>query len=310
MMASAPHAAESTPPEAAPPAVQRPSLAEIRQRFGAPGDKYADLGGVEVRYRDEGKGPVLLLLHGSTSSLNSWDGVVNRLKGRYRIIRYDQPPASLSGPVSDEAAKTIGAPEALVARLLDKLGVDKAAVFGTSSGGTLAYYFAATYPDRVTQLILANTPANSVADAKIKTTPELDVEIARARKIGYQDREYWRVYLSYLYGEPKRLTPATIDYYYGVNMRAPEKNYLALMALTANKQATAEHLAAVKAPVLIIWGMRDPVLTPPSEVALYDYLTGAASRSLVRMDTVGHFPALESPERVADLVDAYLNRDK
>lgn len=297
------HAAEATPP-------QRLSLAELRQRLGAPGDHYANLGGVEVRYRDEGKGPVLLLLHGSNGTLNAWDGVVARLKDRYRIIRFDQPPGGLSGPVSEDAAQTVGTPEALVARLLDKVGVDKAAVFGTSSGGTLAYYFAGTYPQRVTALILANTPADSVAEAKIQTTPALDVEIARAKAIGYRDLQYWQVYMSYLWGEPKRLTRETVEYSYTTGLRAPEPSPLALYALTANKQLTMDHLSAVKAPVLILWGRRDPVLTPPAEAALYDYLAGAESRSVVWLDTAGHFPAQEVPERVADLVDAYLRRDQ
>lgn len=313
MAQPAPAVAQPAPVAAqpAPPAnVPQHDLATLRKRLTAPGDHYADLGGVEIRYRDEGKGQVLVLLHGSSSTLNAWDGVVARLKNRYRIIRYDAPPSGLSGPVSDAAIKAIGAPETLVARLLDKLGVDKAAVFGTSSGGTLAYYFAATYPDRVTDLILSNTPADSVAEAKITPTPVLEAAVARAKQMGYKDQAYWRTYLSYLYGDPARLKQSTIDYYYQTNLRVPEKNPFGLYALTANKPATAAHLAAVKAPVLILWGMRDPVLAPPADVHLYDYLANARSRSIVRLETVGHYPPLESPDHVADIVDGFLNRNR
>lgn len=276
---AAPPAAPSAPVAATAAAATAPQLtvAQLRKRLGAPGDRYADLGGVEVRYRDEGTGPVLLLLHGSSSTLNAWDGVVALLKDRYRIIRFDMPPSGLSGPVSDAAVKAIGSPETLVARLLDRVGVAKATVFGTSSGGTLAYYFAATYPARVDTLILSNTPANSVSDMKIATPPALDAAIARSKKMGYKDRDYWRVYLSYLFGNPARLNRKTIDYYYQTNLRVPEANLFALYALTANKADTMARLAAVKAPVLILWGMKDPVLSPPTDIALYDYLPNAAS---------------------------------
>jgi pimeloyl-ACP methyl ester carboxylesterase len=286
------------------------NLEQLRQRFTAPGDHYATIHGVELRYRDEGKGPVLVLLHGSSSTLNSWDGVVARLKDHYRIIRYDHAPLGLSGSVSDAVAKSGTPPEDFVLGLMDRLGVDKATLFGTSSGGTLAYYTAASHPERVSGLILANAPADSVAEAKIPVTPELEAEVKRAAEIGYKDRHYWQVYLSYLYGDTKRLTPATVDYYHITNLRPLEPNQRALYALSANKDITKARLAAVKAPVLILWGMRDVVLPPAAGTALYDYLAGAESRSIIRMDTVGHFPALESPDAVADLVDAWMKRER
>ena len=57
-------------------------LARLRAIYGAQGDRYITIDGVELRYRDEGRGPVLLLFHGSSSTLNQWDGVTARLKDR------------------------------------------------------------------------------------------------------------------------------------------------------------------------------------------------------------------------------------
>ncbi|PEQ11401.1 hypothetical protein B2G71_17775 [Novosphingobium sp. PC22D] len=71
------------------------------------------------------------------------------------------------------------------------------------------------------------------------------------------------------------------------------------------------HLKAVTAPVLLIWGMRDYVLRPDEEGrALESYLSNAKSRSFVALETVGHYPPMESPEAVADLIDAYIRRDR
>lgn len=312
-VATLPATAHAAPADFCPAGVDAPArlpLAQLRRLYGAPGDRYMTINGVELRYRDEGKGPVLLLLHGSRSTLNAWDGVTVRLKARYRVLRFDQPPAGLSGPLSAAAIAAIGSPEALVAKFLDKLGVAKASVVGVSSGGTMAYYFAGAYPDRVEAVVLSNTPADSVADAHFTVPPALEAATNRAKQLGVEGRAFWSNYLTYLYGEPRRMTPGLIDTYCTINLRDKEPNPFGLHALTADKARTAAQLAAVKAPVLVLWGMRDPVLTPPAAKALTGYLVNAKSVSFVALDSVGHYPPMESPVAVADLIDSYLGRNR
>ncbi len=295
--------APSAPVASAP---QRISLSQLRQRYQKPGDRYLNVKGVELRYRDEGKGPVLLLLHGSRSTLNQWDGFTARLKGRYRIIRYDQPPSGLSGPLSDEALRAIGSPEGLVLGVLDTLGVDKATIVGVSSGGTAAYYFAGTHPDRVNAIVLSNTPSDPVPNLKVQNPVDLDAAVANFKRNGYEGMDFWNAYLKFLYGEPNRITPGLQDYYYNIALREKEPNALGLHALTANAETTMARLKAVKTSTLILWGMRDEVLKPENGMALFNYLTNAKSRSFVALEDVGHYPPMEVPERFADLVDAYL----
>lgn len=291
-------------------APKRLTLAQLRRIYGAPGDRYMTIDGVELRYRDEGRGPVLLLLHGSSSTLNAWDGVAARLKGKYRILRFDQPPGGLSGPLSAQAIAAVGSPEQLVAKFLDRLHVGKVTVAGMSSGGTMAYYFAASYPGRVDAVILSNTPSDSVAEAKFDVTPAMAEAASRANQLGVKGRHFWSTYLDFLYGEPRRIAPGLVDYYCTMNLRAPEPNPFGLHALTANKERTAVQLKGVRAPVLVLWGMRDPVLKPPAAKALLDYLVNASSRSFVALDSVGHYAPMESPDAVADLMDAYMKRNR
>lgn len=305
-----PAAAAETPAASEVPA--RVSLAQLRKQFGKPGDKYVTLKGVELRYRDEGnrKGPVLLLLHGSRSTLNQWDGVTARLKDRYRIVRFDMPPTGLSGPLTDEAKKAVGGPSQLVALFLDAVKVDKAVVAGVSSGGTMGYYFAAEYPDRVSALYLTNTPSNPVPELKVEVPPALEAATKRAKATGVEGMDFWSNYMGSLYGDPARMPAGLPRYYYETNLRVTEANPRGLHALTANKADTMARLAKVKAPVLIGWGMRDYVLRPQEGRDLASYLTNAKSVSFVALDTVGHYPPMESPEAVADLLDAWLKRDR
>jgi pimeloyl-ACP methyl ester carboxylesterase len=288
------------------PVPARMSVEQLRTELGRLGDRYIDVAGVRVRYRDEGRGPVLLLLHGSRSTLNAWDGVAAELKAHYRVVRFDQPPTGLSGPVSDAVAARISAPEAFTAAFLDALKITKVTPVGVSSGGTLGYYFAATYPDRVDALVLSNTPSDSVTNLKLPSTPALDAALAATKKTGIEGRDFWQAYLSFLYGDQSRLSPATVDYYYRSNLRTAEPNKFKLHALTADAPTTMARLHGVKAPVLILWGMHDPVMTPTEGRALVAHLDSASAISFVGMPDVGHYPPMEVPHRFAVVVDAYL----
>lgn len=293
--------------------VQRIPLARLRKTFGKPGDKYVTIKGVELRYRDEGPNtgvPVLLLNHGSRSTLNQWDGVAARLRGRYRIVRFDMPANGLSGSLSDEAKAAVGSPEALVAAFLDALKIGKVNIAGVSSGGTLSYYFAAAHPERVENLILSNTPSNAVPNLKVETPPDLAAATARFKQTGIEGLDFWTAYLGSLYGVKSRMPASLPAYYYETNLRVKEPNVIGLHALTANEDKTMAMLAKVKAPVLLVWGMRDYVLPPVQGYDLEKYLVNAKSRSFVALDTVGHYPPMESPEAVADVMDAFIRRDR
>lgn len=293
--------------------VQRIPLTQLRKRFGKAGDQYVTIKGVELRYRDEGPktgAPVLLLNHGSRSTLNQWDGVATHLRGRYRIVRFDMPANGLSGSLSDEVKAAIGSPEALVAGFLDALKITKVNIAGVSSGGTLSYYFAAAYPERVENLILSNTPSNAVPSLKLETPPDLAAATARFKQTGIEGKDFWSAYLGSLYGVKSRMAPGLVDYYYEINLRVKEPNVTGLHALTANAERTMAQLAKVRAPVLLVWGMRDYVLPPVQGYDLQKYLVNARSRSFIALDTVGHYPPMESPEAVADVMDAFIRRDR
>jgi len=52
-------------------------------------------------------------------------------------------------------------------------------------------------------------------------------------------------------------------------------------------------LDSVKAPALVIWGMRDPVLPPYLGDKLYGYLKNAKGRSFIALEDVGHYPPVK-----------------
>jgi pimeloyl-ACP methyl ester carboxylesterase len=282
------------------------SVAQLRAKWGDPAGRIARIGGIEVYYKDEGQGPAILMVHGSQSTTRTWDHVAAPLVARgYRVIRYDVPPQGLSGPVSDEAAGRLR-PVDIAEGLLAQLGVSKITFVGVSSGGTLGIFLAAKRPDLVERLVLSNNPADTVSTAHQVYPPAL-AEAQRAAKAagGFRSQAYWDAFLDYYAGVPSRFDRGIREQYYDVNRRVAEPNYYALAAVVADQPKAKAAMAAVRAPVLLLWGAQDALLLPPAADALASYLTQAQVSKLMLPD-VGHYPPLEVPARYAQVVAAWI----
>jgi len=300
--------ADTLPTAHAADAVRAPdpptlTLAQLRARYGDRVGRMANIDGIDVYYKDEGSGAAILLVHGSASSMTTFDEVVPRLRHSYRVIRYDVPGQALSGDVSDAASRLD--PEGIAAQLLMQLGISKVTAVGVSSGATLCVYLAARHPELVERLILANAPADPVDTSKMRQPPEFVDAQREAKETHFQTQRFWDLFLSYFSGEPARMTPRIRREFYDFNRRAPDANALALVAKVSDHAKAVDAMSRVRVPTLLVWGARDPLLTPPSADALAGYLT-QASVSKLMMPDVGHFPPLEVPVRFAAIVTSYL----
>src|SRR5689334_21792435 len=151
------------------------------KRYAGPHSQFIDVGGVHAHVRDEGKpdGMPLMMIHGSLGSLQVWDGWVAELKDRYRLISVDLPGHGLTGPWP-RGEYTVEAYADFVEVLADALDLNRFAIAGQSMGGAVAWTFAVTRPERVSQLILVDSsgyPGNEPMP--------LTAELARIRWLGY-----------------------------------------------------------------------------------------------------------------------------
>lgn len=280
------------------------TLQELRAKYADPVGKIAVVGGVEVYYKDEGKGPVILMVHGSQSTLKTWDYIAPRFTDRYRVIRYDVPAQGLSGTVTDEHMQRLQ-PVDIAEGLLAQLGVDKVTFVGVSSGGTLGVYLAAKRPEMVERLILSNAPADTVTTGHLPPSAEFQEQQRIAKETGLRNRNYWSAFLDYFSGDPSRLSADIREQYYDFNRRASEPHLIGLVAKVADQEKAKAAMKAVKAPTLLIWGAKDLLLPVPAGKALAGYLSGT-DVSMMVMPDVGHYPPLESPERFAKILETYM----
>jgi len=139
--------------------------------------------GVSYRIRDVGRGPALVLLHGFTGSLHTWDPFVPEWAQAWRVIAVDLlGHGGTDAPDDPERYRMERCVADLVA-LLDTLGVRRAHVLGYSMGGRVALHLAAAAPERVAALALESA-SPGIADAgeraaRVKADEELADAIER-----------------------------------------------------------------------------------------------------------------------------------
>ncbi len=152
-----------------------------------------DSGGVRIHYETFGAGPPVLLLHGFASSgrvnwvSTSWTKTLS--DAGFRVIVMDHRGHGKSEKLHDERAYSAPLMAEDARRLLDHLGIERAAVMGYSMGARAAAFLAIAHPRRVRALILSGMAANLltgvgdsdvIADA-LEAPDAQDVTSPRAR---------------------------------------------------------------------------------------------------------------------------------
>lgn len=302
--ASAPVAA----PEFKPVAAQRIDYATLAKQYATAESKFVEVDGVQVHYRDEGRGPVIVLLHGSFGSLRNFDGMAARLRRHFRVIRYDQPPGGLSGTVPEGFSGTM---EGFLRHFLQRLGVEQSILLGTSSGGIIAYRYAATYPSSVRALVLSNVPPSAPVDnaGAARRAPEhIQRKLAACTKAGEpRSEECWRVFLEFNFVRSGEITPKLVREYTDLNRRVDSQRFSSMTALMRDDALVRDFLGRITAPTLLLWGQEDFVLPPQTMQTMAGRLTSArVEQRLLR--NVSHYPPLEAPREVTYETLAFLAR--
>src|ERR1035437_11101798 len=131
------------------------TVSALAVRWAQPPSQFVALGGMAVHVRDEGPRSdsiPLVLLHGTSASLQTWDGWARALRGEHRIIRMDLPGFGLTGPSANNDY-SIEAYVQFTLHVLDTLGVGRFSIAGNSLGGEIAWHVAAAAPERVSRLV-------------------------------------------------------------------------------------------------------------------------------------------------------------
>jgi len=278
----------------------------LTARWATPPSKFLALDGMQVHVRDEGPrdDPVpIVLVHGTSASLHTWQGWTVALRDQRRIIRMDLPAFGLTGPRPDGDYR-IEAYVAFIARLLDTLGVERCVIAGNSLGGHIAWRFAADHPKRVEKLILVDAAGYPFASTsvpigfRIARTPLL-----RELAANVLPRFVLEESLKSVYGDPALVTPDLVDRYFQLALRAGNRRALGARLATMVPGEDADRIRSVRAPTLILWGGRDKLIPPANAERFRNDIAGS---KLVMFDALGHVPQEENARQTVAAVKTFL----
>ena len=286
--------------------------AEMIAKYGGPNAAFvAGPAGQRIHYRDQGNrdGQPIILIHGANSSLPTWEPLVKRLGGAYRIVTLDLPGHGLTGatPDTDYSAEGMMAAVDVVAA---KLGLDHFVVGGNSMGGWVAWRYALARPAQVDALLLID--AAGMPLRKGEKAPESNV--------GFRVLQYpfgrWlatKITPRMLVEESLRgsvekqaiVDDAMIDRYWEL-LRFPGNRDATVMRAKMNREpAMAARVGEIKVPTLILFGAKDRLINPTAAQTFHERIAGS---EVVIESGIGHLPMEEAPDETAAAIADFLKR--
>lgn len=271
--------------------------AEVERLYAMPPSRIITIDGTRIHYRDEGQGPVLVLMHGSRGNLQQWDGWVRELGSHYRIVRFD---ALAHGLTSADGRQDYSADRQLLLMqaLFDELKLERFILGGTSSGSTIAVRYTALHPERVERLVLSTVPLRLPRSSNTTAMDRL-VYWFHDQVLGTEATDlYWRTFLRGIVGDARSVTPELVRRYRDLNNKpGQQQEFRARIARWYRDGGPDRDYALagrVTVPVLIQWGEAGPVLPRELFCTVAAGFTGADVR-VITYPGIGHMPVLEDP---------------
>ena len=274
--------------------------------------------GTKVRVLVVGNGPPVLFVHGATNGASSWAALAARLPA-YSCFLLDRPGCGLSEPIGrrlDQAGLAALA-DALAVEVFDALGLDRAALVGTSYGGYFTLRAAAAHPDRVAGLVelswLFGCPVEKTSLAMriagIRTLGKLMASIppskfavrALLRQIGLRGAV-----------DSGRFDEISIAWFQSLlrdtstmrnELDAAPRVVHPIRGMERSTLLTDELLGLICVSTMFLWGADDPQGGTRTAKAFVARIPGA---TLEVMPEAGHAPWIDDPDHVASVIGAFL----
>jgi len=280
-------------------------VAIIEHRYADSSSRFIRLMGMRVHYKDQGNPQdsfPLVLIHGTSSSLHTWDSLVQRIESRKRIIRMDLPAFGLTG-ASPERRYTTDFYVAFVDSFLQRLGVQRCILGGNSLGGGIAWNTALADTSRIRALILLDATGYPRKTEKGNLGFKLAAIPGVASLLSsFTPRALIRKSLEDSYSDPMKVNDALVDRYFELLLR--EGNRQATVDLFQGRRPLQpERIRDIRVPTLILWGEDDRLI----DVANAGHFTRDIPGSeAVIFSHSGHIPMEETPEPVAKAILRFL----
>ena len=228
-----------------------------------------------------GDGPAVLLLHAGVADSTSYDDIWTPLTALARVVRFDYRAYGRS-PSATEQWSIVGD----VLTVLDRLGIERAHLVGTSMGGGGALDLAVLHPERVASLTLL---CPGISGAVWPDDPETDAEFERAGG----DPDVKVALLARLWAAAGH-EPRIMGLIRRAVVSMPNDNEFEVEA-----PATYDRLGEVAVPVTMVIGGRD---YPPLVATNHEAAARIPGCRVVELPGCDHYPSIREPEAVLRLI--------
>lgn len=267
--------------------------------------------GARAHYRMQGNtdGKTIVLLHGSNSSLHTWEPWVASLSEEHFIVTVDLPGHGLTGPTLAEDYTYQGMVEFL-AEFTETVGLQSFVLGGNSMGGGVTLAYTLAHPDDVSTLILVDAAGTRLpANASEKVDYPIAFDLAG------------RWYTDWIFENvtPRSLAAEGLSKSVSVKSIVTEEavdRYWELVRHPGNRRATGLRFAwyrtsgsrdlpaeDITQPALVIWGDEDSLIPVESGRALHARLPNSTIKIF---EGVGHLPMEEIPVKTANAVADFI----
>lgn len=265
----------------------------LQQKYELPSSNYITVEGMQVHYTKEetdNNTPLLVLLHGTSASLHTWEGWVQALQNDFSIVRLDLPAFGLTGP-HPQHDYSIASYVDFLHHFLDAIQLDTCYLAGNSLGGYIAWSYALQYPQQVKKLILIDATGFPFEGNRPFAFRLAQNKLSSPLVRYFTPKSLVSKSLADVYFDDNKVTPALIDRYYDFAVMEGNREAFVARVKTPYVNKT-QQLNKLEMPTLIQWGQHDEWV--PLDWA-YLFAKQIPNTTLRVYDNAGHVPMEEIP---------------
>ncbi|HYM57945.1 MAG TPA: alpha/beta hydrolase [Solirubrobacteraceae bacterium] len=262
-----------------------------------------------MSYRTAGQGPALLLLHGITSSSETWEIVAPLLSERFTLIAPDLLGHGASA--TPRGDYSLGAHASGVRDIVTALGHERVTVVGHSLGGGIAMQFAYQFPERTERLVLVSSgglgrEVHMLLRAAALPGADYVLPVLTSRRLVGVGRELGAL-LGRVGLQPGGDLGILARGFTSLDNAGSRRAFLhtvrAVIEPGGQRVSAHDRLAlAALLPTLIVWGERDSIIPADHGVAAHEAIPGSR---FVSLPGAGHMPHDDDPRRFADVLTEF-----
>jgi len=281
-------------------------LDKLKAKYATSPSAFIAIDGMNVHYRDEGNNTdtiPIILIHGTSSSLHTFEGWASKLKENHRVIRMDLPGFGLTEPFPNRDY-SIDHYVDFVNHFLEAKGIKQCVLAGNSLGGNIAWHYAVKYPKMVNKLVLIDASGYPLHSKSVPIAFRLARTPVLSNLLTFITPRFMaKASVENVYADKNKVTEALVDRYFELTLRKGNRK-----ALVDRMKNTVDsdilQIKNIQKPTLVLWGEKD-FLIPINNA--YNFHRDLPNNTLVIIKNAGHVPMEEKPQESLAAFMGFLN---